>query len=112
MAGSTAALFGSEFGVFGAGSAAAGVASGVGVAAGVASVAGQLGAFGRRGPIIPPQPQMTPQQVDASTQAAEANAMHRESIAGGIESTIGTAGGAAGELLNPQISGTKQLLGQ
>ena len=112
MAASTGALFGAEFGVFGAGSTAAGIAGGVGTAAGVASVAGQLGAFGRRRPIIPPQPQMGAQQVDQSTQAAEEAAMRRESIAGGLSSTVGTPGGQAGELLNPQISGTKQLLGQ
>jgi hypothetical protein len=55
---------------------------------------------------------MTQQQVDASTEAAEQNAQRRESIAGGIQSTIGTPGGGAGSMLNPANMGGKSLLGQ
>ena len=111
-----------EFGsyVFGAADAAgvsAGTVSAVGTAAeGVAgSVATGLAAnaiIGRPKPLMPPSPVQTAQQQDQSQQNVEENLMRRQSIAGGLNSTVGTSGGQAGTMLNPSTLGQKTLLGQ
>jgi hypothetical protein len=62
-------------------------------------------------PLLPPSPLPSVQNQDESTQQAEENAMRRQSIAGGIESTIGTPGGQGG-MMNPGNLGGKTLLGQ
>jgi len=82
-----------------------------GAAGAAVGVAGQLGAFG--GPkLTPPSPVLSQSGVDQGQQAAEQNALRRQSIAGGIDSSVGTAGGQAGQMLNPANMGAKSMLGQ
>jgi hypothetical protein len=59
-------------------------------------------------PVMPPSPVMGAAQQDQSTEAAESNAMRRESIAGGLNSTIGAGGG----MMNPGNTSGHTLLGQ
>ena len=63
-------------------------------------------------PVMPPSPVISQQQQDLSAQQAEQNAMRRQSVAGGMNSTVGTSGGQAGSMLNPSNMGGKTLLGQ
>jgi hypothetical protein len=63
-------------------------------------------------PVMPPSPVIPQAQVDQSAQDANQAAQRRQSIAGGISSTVGTTGGQAGAVLNPGNMGSKTLLGQ
>lgn len=100
---------------------AAGISAGTVSAAGTAAegLAGSLAAgaatnalYGAKKPVMPPSPVMGQQQQDVSTREAEENAQRRQSIAGGMNSTVGTSGGQAGAMLNPANLGNKTLLGQ
>jgi hypothetical protein len=118
----SAALFGADFsGVAAAGAtgayggalasgAAGSLLGGAGIGLGTSFLASRL--MGGRRPVIPPSPQMPADQVDQSVQNANEAAMRRESIAGGLQSTIGTPGGGSGQMLNPANMGGKTLLGQ
>ena len=83
------------------------VAAGTSAAVGVASAAG---AFGRP-KVAPPSPVLSQASIDQGQQCAQENALRRQSIAGGLNSTVGT-GGEAGQMLNPANLGSKSLLGQ
>jgi hypothetical protein len=63
-------------------------------------------------PNMPPSPVIPQAQVDQQTQQAENMARQRQSVAGGINSTVGTSGGQSGQILNPQNMQGKSLLGQ
>lgn len=78
------------------------------VATGVATNA----IMGGKRPIMPPSPVQGAQQQDLSVQNAEADAQRRQSIAGGINSTVGTQGGQEGAMLNPGNMAGHSLLGQ
>ena len=110
-----AALGSSVFGAADAAGIGAGTVSAAGTAAeglaGIAATSALQGALTKR-PVIPPSPVMAQAQIDQSTEQAEQNAQRRQSIAGGINSTIGTSGGQAGQMLNPANMGGKTLLGQ
>lgn len=86
------------------GSALGAVSAGVGIA-------GTLGAFGRKGPVLPPSPMMSPATIDQTAEQAQQEALGRQRIAGGINSTVGTPGGQAGAVMNPASLGQKTLLG-
>jgi hypothetical protein len=85
--------------------AAAGAASGA-IGAGVSALTRP------KAPVIPPTPVIPQAQVDQEAQAAEDTQRRQQAIAGGLNSTVGTAGGQAGEALNVQNTGKSQLLGQ
>ena len=104
----------------GAGSVAGAAAgAGGGITAGeVSAGAAVLGAgtaaysaLSAKKPVIPPSP-VNAVSTDQSVEDAQANAMRRQSIAGGLSSTVGTSGGQAGTILNPANMGGKSLLGQ
>lgn len=84
--------------------AASAVSAGVGIA-------GAVGAFGNKRPVMPPSPMISQASVDQSAEEAQQQAKQRQAIAGGINSTVGTAGGQAGAILNPSTMGQKTLLG-
>jgi hypothetical protein len=63
-------------------------------------------------PRMPPSPVIPESVVNTDVQGAQEAAQRRESIAGGIQSTVGTAGGNAGEQMNPATLGSHTLLGQ
>jgi hypothetical protein len=67
-------------------------------------------AAGSRGINVPPAPQ-TQLGTDQSVQQADQQALQRAQVAGGLQSTTGTAGGQAGAVLNPSTLSTKTLLG-
>lgn len=84
------------------------------LASGATSAASGLSALntlaqGRGGINLPPQPGAV--QNDQSVQNAEQASLKRAQIAGGLQSTTGTAGGQAGAVLNPSTLSTKSLLG-
>lgn len=81
------------------------------IAAAGAYVGSQVGKGGHQ-PVIPPSPVIPAAQVDQAQQEAENNAKKRQQLSGGITSTIGTAGGQAGSMLDPGTFGGKTLLGQ
>jgi hypothetical protein len=62
-------------------------------------------------PVLPPSPVPSLASQDQSTQSVEEAAMRRQSIAGGIQSTIGPTGDQ-GAMMNPANLGQKTLLGQ
>jgi hypothetical protein len=66
-------------------------------------------AQGSRGINVPPQPGQV--GTDESAANAEQASLRRSQIAGGLQSTTGTAGGQAGAVLNPATLSTKSLLG-
>lgn len=74
--------------------------------------AGVQGYEATKRPTIPPSPVIPQAQVDQQAELASQQARQRQSIAGGISSTVGTPGGQAGEALNPANLGGKTLLGQ
>jgi hypothetical protein len=60
---------------------------------------------------IPPSP-LTPQaNIDQSAANAEQQQLQREEAAAGLQSTVGTAGGQAGAILNPSTLSSHSLLG-
>jgi hypothetical protein len=66
-------------------------------------------AQGQRGVSIPPTPGMG--QQDQAIANAEQQERARREAAGGLQSTLGTPGGAQGALLNPATLSNRQLLG-
>jgi hypothetical protein len=82
----------------------------VGSAAATAAGAYTALSAGKR-PVMPPSPLLPQSQQDLSVQDAEANAQRRQSIAGGINSTVGTQGGQGGAAMDQSNSGGKALLG-
>lgn len=111
-----------EFGSFIYGAAAdAGIsdaavsAGGYAVESGATAAAvgyGESKLMGGKRPIMPPSPLQGVQQQDESVQKAEQDAQRRQSIAGGINSTVGTPGGQGGQVLNPGNMSSHTLLGQ
>ena len=87
------------------------IAETAGAVGSAVGVAGQLGAFGRPKALLPPAPLQSQTQQDESAQQVDELARRRQSIAGGITSTLGTAGGSEGAVLNPANLGQKTLLG-
>ena len=91
-------------------STAADVAGSAALAVGTGVATNALMA-GKR-PAMPPNPVMGQQQQDEAEEQAQQNALRRQSIAGGINSTVGTSGGQAGQVLDPANMSGKSLLGQ
>lgn len=97
-------------GILGTGITAGQLAAGASVVGAAGSLASTLG--GRR-PVMPPSPTMAQQTIDEGAQQAQEMANQRQSIAGGINSTVGTGnGGQGGSMLNPGNMGGKTLLGE
>jgi hypothetical protein len=90
---------------------AAGAAVGIDTLAG-AGVSAGLGAALARKPTLPPSPVIPQAQQNEQIQNQALEAQKRASIAGGIESTVGTPGGQAGQMLDPANLGQRTLLGQ
>lgn len=101
------------------------IAGGIGLSGATASAAGGaidavaaaglsagLGAALAKRPALPPSPVQTAEQLGQESQAADLAAQRRQSVAGGLASTVGTSGGQAGALLNPTNLGQRTLLGQ
>ena len=101
------------------------IAGGIGLSGATASAAGGaidavaaaglsagLGAALAKKPAMPPSPVQTAEQLGQESQAADLAAQRRQSIAGGMTSTVGTSGGQAGQMLNPINMQSKTLLGQ
>jgi hypothetical protein len=95
-------------------SGAAATSTGVEVAAGAADVATlyAAGSALSKKPNIPPSPVLPAAQVNEQVQQKENQERQRQAIAGGIQSTVGTPGGQAGQILNPANMANKTLLGQ
>ena len=114
--GSGGAASAGEAGVgIGVGAASAYAGAGASIGYGLASAAGTAGLSAltrQKFPSIPPTPVIPQQQVDQSAAAAEDTQRRQQAIAGGLNSTVGTADGQAGEVLNVQNTGKAQLLGQ
>lgn len=104
------------------GSAAAGVGAGTAIgtaatsvtvseAAAVASGASALTTLAQGNPKvnIPPVPLSTTN--DPTVQETEQQELARRAAAGGLQSTIGTAGGQQGAILNPATVSQRSLLG-
>jgi len=110
---STAALGDMVFSAAADAGISAGTVSMAGTAAETAALGiGASSLLGGKKPIMPPSPVLSQQKQDLSQQQVEENAMRRQSIAGGMNSTVGTIGGQAGSMLNPTTMSGKTLLGQ
>jgi len=108
-----------------AGGAAAGAAAGAGAAnsglfgTGVTAteaLAAATGASalytmaqGPKGINVPPAPSFASQ--DQQVQQVEQQTLSRQQIAGGLQSTVGTAGGQAGAILSPATTSSRAILG-
>lgn len=91
---------------------AAGVFELIGGAAVAYGAAGALAPGGGGRLAIPPSPVIPQTVVDQSAQEAENTAKRRQQLAGGILSTVGTAGGEAGSVMNPSTISQASLLGR
>lgn len=98
----------------GAGAAGTGAATAAGyVAAGVGAAASIYGGTqAARGINIPPSPILRQASVDEAVQQSGEQQRRRQEVAGGIQSTVGTAGGQAGSILNPTTMAQSTLLGK
>lgn len=99
-----AAYVGTLFGATGATATAVG-----GVAIGSAVAYGANALLNKPKFNMPPNPLLGQSKIDQAQQDAEAQARKRASIAGGLQSTVGTS--EAGSALNPTTLQNKTLLG-
>jgi hypothetical protein len=111
-AGAAATGVGGAVAAGGALTTGAGIATTVSEAAAVASGASALATLAN-GPgriNIPPVPVNQP-QTDQAVLNAQQQEIQREAAAGGLQSTVGTAGGQGGAILNPSTMSSRSILG-
>jgi hypothetical protein len=78
---------------------------------GGAAVSAGLGAALSKRPSLPPSPVIPAEQQNVQVQQTALEAQQRASIAGGMQSTVGTPGGQTGQMLDPSNLGQHTLLG-
>jgi hypothetical protein len=83
-----------------------------GAAVASTAIAAGTALAGRRGVTLPPSPVIPQAAVNTQAEAADQSSQRRQSIAGGMQSTVGGAGASqAGYMLSPGNSESHTLLG-
>lgn len=112
-AGAGAAAAGTGAAAAGTAAAAGGIgttlAEGAAIASAASAIYGLASGPGRVN--IPPSPLVPQARIDQQVENAEQQALGRRQAAAGLTSTLGTAGGEAGAMLNPSTLSSKSLLG-